>query len=223
MNGDAIRFGVDGALQDGQHRLWAIFEAEVPVESLVVRGLPAEAQESMDLGSRRNLRDVLALRGEANATALAAILNYHWRFTTDHIRQATVKPTIPQALRHLDAHPALRDSLLVSKRLRQRLSISPAMLGTFVYEARSIDQEQADHFMGALDSGAMLSETSPIYVLRRHLEQQQLQQGHPSTGQLVTLHALFIKAWNAYRNGQEIERLTWRAAGANPEPFPVML
>jgi hypothetical protein len=33
--------------------------------------------------------------------------------------------------------------------------------------------------------------------------------------------ALFIKAWNAYREGREVSLLKWNPGGARPEEFPV--
>ena len=50
VNGDAIRFGADNTLYDGQHRLMAICKAGVPVQTHVVRGLAPEARDVIDLG-----------------------------------------------------------------------------------------------------------------------------------------------------------------------------
>lgn len=62
VNGDAIRFGADGTLYDGQHRLLAICKAGVAVESNVVRGLEPEARDLIDMGGGpRNARDVVAI------------------------------------------------------------------------------------------------------------------------------------------------------------------
>jgi hypothetical protein len=33
--------------------------------------------------------------------------------------------------------------------------------------------------------------------------------------------AITIKTWNAFRNGDEIGQLKWRAGGAAPEAFPI--
>ena len=62
LNGDAIRFGKDGTLYDGQHRLMAVCKAGRPIESVVVRGLEPEARDVIDMGGAgRTARDVLQI------------------------------------------------------------------------------------------------------------------------------------------------------------------
>lgn len=69
VNGDAIRFGADGTLYDGQHRLMAICKAGVAVESNVVRGLEPEARDLIDMGGGpRNARDVVAITDGINVS-----------------------------------------------------------------------------------------------------------------------------------------------------------
>lgn len=72
FNGEAIKFGKDGRLLDGQHRLLAVIAADKPLTTLVIRGLEDETQQTMDSGKTRTLGDVLTLRGEKKSTQLAA-------------------------------------------------------------------------------------------------------------------------------------------------------
>ena len=73
FNGEAIKFGKDGRLLDGQHRLLAVIAADKPLTTLVIRGLEDETQQTMDSGKTRTLGDVLTLRGEKNSTQLASL------------------------------------------------------------------------------------------------------------------------------------------------------
>jgi hypothetical protein len=177
----------------------------------------------MDLGARRSLKDVLILRGESNGQDLAAVINFHWRYVNGYIRNGMAKPTIPQAMAHLDANPGLREAVARANKVSKRISVSRALLGTFIYSTRAIDYEQADAFIDSFESGLNLTAKSPIYVLRHYMETQRLTVGNPGSGSLTMLMALFTKAWNAYRQGIEIEKLSWRAAGTNPEPFPELI
>ena len=69
VNGDAIRFGADDELYDGQHRLMAICKAGVPVQSNIVRGLEPEARDMIDMGGAvRNARDVVAITDGINVS-----------------------------------------------------------------------------------------------------------------------------------------------------------
>ncbi len=58
-----IAFAPDGTLLDGQHRLWAIVEANVSVEMHVWFNVTPEALMAVDTGKTRGLADVLHLGG----------------------------------------------------------------------------------------------------------------------------------------------------------------
>lgn len=218
LNGDSIRFDANGVLSDGQHRLWAIALSGITVESLVVTGLASEAQETIDVGARRNLKDVLSLRGETNASMLAAVLNVKWKLDQGLIR-TTRRPSIQQALAVLDANPALRDAKGAANKIGDRFKVSSAVVGVCWYEFQSIDPDDADVFFEKLATGVALQEGEAILALRRYMETQTAGGPGAKSSALMT-HALFIKAWNYYREGRHIERLMWRAAGTNAEPFP---
>lgn len=54
-----IAFDENGKLADGQHRLWAIAEANIPVQMYVTRGLPEEAFHGIDMGAKRTMGDAV--------------------------------------------------------------------------------------------------------------------------------------------------------------------
>jgi hypothetical protein len=68
-----IAFTKSGRLLDGQHRLKAIVESEIPTWSFVFEGLDDEAFKAIDSGVKRNLSDLTGLsRKEAEVCRLAA-------------------------------------------------------------------------------------------------------------------------------------------------------
>jgi anti-sigma28 factor (negative regulator of flagellin synthesis) len=219
LNGDAIRFGVDGTLLDGQHRLWAVWLAGQPVETLVVTGLDGHAQETMDTGARRNLKDALSLRGVSDASKIAAVVNYKWRYDNDKVRMPSAIPTIAQGIQLYEAHPGLAEWTRQAGRILLRFRMSVGMLATALYSFAEIDEELAYAFVEKLISGAGLDEGDPILVLRRHLERQSMGTAGARASAVVT-HALLIKAWNAWREGRQVAGLNWKAAGLNAEAFP---
>lgn len=61
LNGDAIRFYENGDLADGQHRLSAIVETGVTIESFVIRGLKSDTSATIDKGAPRTTADNLVI------------------------------------------------------------------------------------------------------------------------------------------------------------------
>lgn len=62
LNGESIKFDENGNLVDGNHRLNAIIEAGIPVEMVVVRGVPVGDSDIYDRGRGRTVRDTLAIK-----------------------------------------------------------------------------------------------------------------------------------------------------------------
>lgn len=221
LNGDAIRFDTGGTLLDGQHRLWAVSESGVAVPTLVVVGLPPESQETVDVGARRSLRDALTLRGEGNGLQLAAVVTYWWRYEGGQVRNNQVRPTIAQALATLERHPGLRDASAWAKReFHKRFRGSTAMMACAHYELSSIDSDDAAFFFERLVDGTDLKAHDPILLLRKHFELLSMTAQQGARASALVSHALTIKAWNYWREGREIDRLNWKAAGMKAEAFP---
>lgn len=65
-----IAFDEKGVLRDGQHRLLAIIESDTPVLMPVTFGLPYCSYEGIDVGVKRNTRDVFALSDEKSEDIL---------------------------------------------------------------------------------------------------------------------------------------------------------
>lgn len=212
VNGDAIRFAVDGTLLDGQHRLWAIHLSGKTVESVVMEGLATDTQITMDMGQRRRLADQLRLMGYGSATHLAATLNLKWKMDNGEVR-GTLVPTIPQALKVLKDNPSIVDSLAVARRWNKRVATgSQAAISVLHYEFNSRDAGAAETYFDSIIEAVGLTPGSPLLALKRHVESARLG--------TVALMALMIKAWNFYLEGREVERIMWRPVGRQAEDFP---
>lgn len=217
LTNDAITFDDDGNLLNGQHRLHACVQSGQSIEVLVAYGLASESQLAMDRGKKRSLADQLDMRGEANFVNLAGALVHLYRWEHNAPRHSTLRPSPKQGLELLDRHPNIRNSIAYGRAVNSSIRFNPS-LGTFLhYTASLIEPEDADDFYGRLASGENLVRHHPIHTLRQTIEKDAI-----ATKRLpkVTVHAYTIKAWNAYRNGEQLKVLRWRAGGAKPEPFP---
>lgn len=216
--GEPIRFAVDGTLLDGQNRLYAIIESGVTIPLLVIRGLPREAQDAIDTGAARKLHDILKLRGEANASALAALLRITVAWELG-MRRASNHNAIPHSrcIHFLDDHPELRELLTPSRSVADSSGLPASVVGLVWWVTSQIDAEDAEFFFRRLGDGQGLVKGDPIYELRRTVQESRNVRGERNRTWLL---AITIKAWNSYRKGEKVGLFRWRPGGANPEKFP---
>jgi hypothetical protein len=206
----------DDVLIDGQHRLRAVVQADVTIEFIVIYGRDIEDQQTLDTGIARTLSDTLTLSGEVNANSLAAAINWHWRRVRKYYHDGHT-PTIPEGMRVLEEHPGLRLSIQPTRHACRLLKFSHGLAACLHYEMTGIDPDSAEEFWTLLDTGLHLHERHPIYWLRVRLENNAVAISKIDTSMI---HALTIKAWNAYMKGSDVAQLRWIRGGAKPEPFP---
>lgn len=223
FNGEPIQFGRDGVLHNGQHRLWGVIESSTTQSFLVIRGLPPEAQLTMDQGLRRTPASQLILSGvNADNTVASAIRVYiQWttmRFFGDQA-SPTAKITTSEVVQWAKQHPHLVEQLheLSAAGLR-RLPVRPAVSLAVALRFSQIDREAAQVFFGSLISGADMSPASPRLALLNRLRRIK------ETGTRVVdrdLIGFFVVAWNAERRGRSMTKLQRpHAAGWTAATFP---
>lgn len=217
LNGEPIKFDIEGYLVDGQRRLKAVVESGVLMDTLVARGVSEEAREELDTGTRRTVGDALAIKGESRSAVLASALAVLHRYYTGKMKGTANYPSVKQALSLLEEHPSIRDSLSQGEKLNRTLRAPSGLFAAMHYIFSGIDETAADRFFDQLLSGANLHESHPVLVLRRVLERDALQ---PRPMPRVRLAALAIKAWNADRENKDVSRLGWVMSGPNAEDFP---
>src|SRR5438552_7073950 len=112
-----IAFDTNGVLVDGQHRLAAVIEADLPVEMTVFSEVEPDTFDVLDTGKRRNAADVLAIEGEKSTTMLAAMVRAVWLY--QNRRDASwsgsgAAVTNHQIVQTLQAHPRIREFVPVA-------------------------------------------------------------------------------------------------------------
>ena len=201
-NGESIKFAADGTLLDGQHRLAAIALAKVTLPMLVVTGLQVCAQETMDDGRKRTLADALTLRGESNAVVMAAITRRALMWTQGVYRNVGAKPpTNQEALAFFEDHPEIRRSGEIAVRVRGAIPLPGSVAGLTHWLFSQIDTSDAAEFFHLLISGAIVPETHPVLILRKRIQAEAYKPGRVPEDHML---AFVIKAWNAYRDGEEM-------------------
>ena len=87
LNGESIIFDDSGHLLNGQHRMYACIEANLPFDTVVARGVSKEAFKTMDTGKNRTAGDVLGIDGadSKHSPKLAKIINRYEGFKAKRI------------------------------------------------------------------------------------------------------------------------------------------
>lgn len=214
--GDPWANDKDAALLDGQHRLAAVVKSNVTIEMVIIFGLALGDQDAVDTGLKRNLADVLALRGEKNSSQLATAVGWYWRRRNNNMRNSQT-PTIAQGLAVLRENPDLRECMAPTRRACDLLRISRGMAACIYYEQLAIDAEDTAAFWDTLTTG-LQAESNQIHLLRMRFEENA--KASYKKLDVVAMAALIIKAWNYWREGKEISQLVWRRGGSAAEPFP---
>lgn len=214
MNGESLIFGFDGALLNGQHRLFAIIASGVTVDVMVVRGIDECAFRTLDGGRIRTTGEVLAMDGEKQANNVAAAVQAlvsfvdsqgtHWSGGA-RFRKATPLLTT----RVLEAHPLIRESVVAMQRNMLYRTGQAALLH---YLFRLVSPKMAEEFAAVMAEGHS-DIGRPFVIFRESLVRTPMR---PDLRHPVAARA--IKAFNAEQSGQRPKMLRF-AVG---EEFPTI-
>jgi hypothetical protein len=217
VNGETIKFN-GSRLLDGWHRFHACVEASVSFESLVVRDIDADAVATVDTGRRRQLSDVLKMRGlvSASHTTVASALGTLWLYRRGFYGRGNSArtPTHEEAITLLETESGLLDSLRAGQKVAVGKLCAPGPFMAFHYLFSQKDATLADAFVDGLVNGVGLADGEPVLTLRNRLTQERSH--HHRSLRAVSQMAYVVKAWNATRKAQKLKVIKW----VKDEEFP---
>lgn len=216
LNGEPIIFDYNGRLQSGQHRLMAVVQADLPIESVVVRGAEPDSLFTLDSGRKRKIADVLQLRGEENVTTLGAALSWVWRIKNDKMDMLGETTTNAHLLTILDETPDIRQSVVEGRYIWRHVKLAAGLLAAMHWAMDSIDPEGCQAFWHGVTSGEELKAQDSRLALRKWAFRMNQEPRRPT--QIMTA-AVIIKAWNAYREMRPVKVLAYKPQ----EEFPKMV
>lgn len=203
VNGESIIFANDNiTVLDGQHRLNAVVKANMPIASLVVRGVDPAAMSTIDTGAKRTNGDHIKMRLKVtDSTTVAASVAWIWRYRNGDMMggSRTKAPSSQTVLQMLDEEPTIIDSRLIGRRCGKL--IQPGLAAALHYLMALQDKTLADLFFDSLITGENLSMDSPTRVLRERLLKNALSRKKEP---MPYLAFITIKAWNALRSGNTL-------------------
>ena len=217
-----IAFDSNGVLVDGQHRLAAIVEADVPIEVTVFTDVEPGTFDVLDTGKRRNAADVLAIEGEKSTTMLAAMVRTVWLY--ENRPEGTwsggkTGVTNHQIVQTLTQYPKLRDCVPLGERIAAGTGMikSAAGAASFLTENANPGADLTDWYDGIVD-GAGLAKADPRLLFRKTMFAMARQQAgqvlrRRDTREHVTL---YLHAFNAWASNEPISKLRYNPRAAIP-------
>jgi hypothetical protein len=221
LNGETIKIATDGTILDGQHRLYACIQAEVPFRTVVIRGLPAEVQDTIDTGLTRRMADQFTIHGEKHSTTLAATTRWLFKWQLG-IRTGTgrgsTEPTHEEMLGLLDTESRLRDAAEWAESARVAFrSVNPAVYGMAWFLFSELDETAATEFLTGVVTGENLAAGDPALAFRNRIwKAREAGEKLASDEQLAYL----ILAWNAFREDRTLTRLRLPSGALTAKNFP---
>lgn len=225
FNGQTIVLDTDGNLLDGQHRCDGIVEADRAVWCIVVRGVPREAQATMDSGAARSVADQLHLAGMPNASLVASITRQviTWNRGEQGVAgSGNIAPTFGEVILMAKADKRIVDAARWVSSARAKAPemkiLRQAVAGFGYWLLTSGNHETGHYFMESVYTGAELKEGSPILAFRRRITAA----GQPGAEKLGAKDqiGLLITAWNAFQAGQNIKKLQRPVGGSFTGQLP---
>lgn len=219
FNGDTIKIAASNDILDGQHRLWAIVEAKVPVQTIVVRGIHPDAFATIDtLRKPRSGSDVLALVGATNnRSTISVALQWliRWQRKTLEAYKAPVN-----RIENSDIEQAYRDNPGIARAAergsRLRAVANPGLLAFFYFVLTNRNPDLAERMMHTLENPSGSGINDPFFRLRAYFMSDKARKD------AIVSIALMVKAANAANDGREVKALSWRNQGSFAEPFPTL-
>ncbi len=218
LNGEPIKFGISGRLLDGQHRLEAIIIADKPIDTLVVRGIADDAQDTMDSGAKRTAADALGLAGIPNSISVAAATRRALIWERSGYTEVSTSGrgvTHREIIEYLQENPDIQDAASHVAALGKAVPVSRAVLAFAYWACARADADHAHLFFDSLASGAQLGRHDPILALRNKLQSFNTSEARAPIPLIV---AYIFKAWNLSRDGRSIQVLKFMSSESYPVP-----
>ncbi|TNC26474.1 hypothetical protein [Amycolatopsis alkalitolerans] len=217
-----IAFDANGVLVDGQHRLAAIIEADLPVELTVFTDVPPDTFDVLDTGRKRNAADALAIEGETNSHMLASMLRTVWLYQNRpevSWSGANALVTNHQIVETLEANPTIREYVKLGERIAAEAAMIKSAAGAASYLVHDANKgADLDDWFEGIIGGAGLKRADPRLTFRNHMFRLARKQAgqvlkRRDTREHVTL---YLKAFNAWARGEDLPQLRF----TNREPLP---
>jgi hypothetical protein len=213
FNGEPIIVAKDGALNDGQHRLHAVIDANKPLNAIVVFGVERSTRTTVDQGSARTAGDYLNMDGvhygNHSASVTRLVLAYEKADGRDvkAAKSFTNAQIVGRAKSDKDIVDAAKFACDHSKYARGMAS--PAVIGAAYYLLNDVDGDDAWTYMQQVCIGENIKRGDPAFAVRDALQR---------IGELnrQEMMEVIFHGWNRYRSRTTMKQAKPSGAGTFP-------
>jgi hypothetical protein len=222
--GEPVIISEDGIVNNGQHRLLAVVEADAILDMDVRFGIPRKAFSKTDTGTSRSSADVLTIKGVkagSQVSSTVRLLLLYQKGLPDSIRDFVTNDEVARAV---DAWPDIEDIVAKVKAYAFPKAVKSTPLYAVAFMAsRSTQKGKLDKWLDAVATGLEVGRESPAYQLRERLLRGIDAPIGTREGQLERF-ALMIKSWNLWAKSDTVtmREFRWTSVGKNAEAFPTV-
>jgi hypothetical protein len=219
ITGEAIQFGTDGRLLNGQHRLNAVIMADTPVTLLVVSGVDPGAQLVMDSGAKRTASDALGLIGVPNSAITAATARIALSVAYSPDALGSYNASHSEIAEWVDEHPQVHAAATFASTNSKRIACQPSLISYCYMVTAGLDPFAANSFWTAVAEQVAAYPGDPAVALARRLNVARREREKLPKAALLSM---IYRAWNSRRDGRpmSIVKVNSPAGGLIPVPVP---
>lgn len=203
LTGETIKFGTDGLLKDGQNRLKACVDAGVSFTTHAIFGIDPQTFHHMDTGKNRDGKDVLAIMGVKNSTAVANTVKLIMCYSRGRpssrnytITNGALKDFYINAIDHELIQEAVKRGEKVSRQTRYPKNPLSAL---YYIASMSGEKDKYNKFLDDMSAG-IGSQKHPPRLLLETVTKLRVDREHISSGAFSIMLAL---SWKNFREGKK--------------------
>lgn len=205
LTGDPIRFSDTGKLIDGQHRLQAIVDAELPVQCVVMHGLNDDIFDVIDSGSPRSKADAVFIKYQlpvAKSGLLSSTANIAHQYASGST-SLRGKVATDDLLQFIDSNPDIIDAVnYIYDTTPHENPVAKSIAAAFYFFASRKDRQLADAYILRFMVGAVEGANDNLLYLRNFCFNARAARRPVQVGDIF---GRLVIVWNSERRGKPIK------------------
>jgi hypothetical protein len=200
-NGETIIIARDGLLNDGQHRMQAVIDANLAIPFLFVFGVARESRTTVDQGKARGAGDYLSMDGiqyAKNAATAAKFIIAYERAEGRNIAQRSKITNAEIVARVKGDADMIASAAYAHKRLNEYRSLfSHTVMATCHYILSDIHKVEAEAFLEQVAVGENIKRGDPAFAVRQAFMGDKRERQDAME--------IIFHGWNAYRQNRPLK------------------